>query len=69
MQLDIEAHQFLMAKSSRVFNKLAQEYLQAKLEEAQLPAFTDNELSDITEAELDELMADLWIPGKTARPN
>jgi hypothetical protein len=58
-----------MAKSSRVFNKLAQEYLNAKLEESQLPAFTDSEQIDITEAELDELMADIWIPGKTARHN
>jgi hypothetical protein len=58
-----------MAKSSRAFDKLAQEYLNAKLEESQHSAFTDNEPSDITEAELDEPMADIWITGKTARHN
>jgi hypothetical protein len=57
-----------MAKSSRVFNKLAQEYLDAKQEESQHPAFTDNTASKTTEAELDELVADIRIPGKNARP-
>jgi hypothetical protein len=64
----IEATNSLMAKSSRVFDKLAQEYLNARQEESQLPVFTDNTPSNITEDELDELMADIWIPGKTARP-
>lgn len=67
-QLDNEAYQFLMAKSSRAFDKLAQEYLNAKQEESQPRAFTDKTPSKITDAELDELMADIWIPGKTARP-
>jgi hypothetical protein len=58
-----------MAKSSRVFDKLAQEYLNEKLEESQHPAFTDSEQIDITDAELNELMADIWIPEKTARHN
>jgi len=41
-----------MAKSSRAFDKLAQEYLNAKQEESQRPAFPDNAPSKITEAEL-----------------
>jgi hypothetical protein len=57
-----------MAKSSRAFDKLAQEYLNAKQEESQHPAHTDNTASKITESEPDELVADIWIPGKTARP-
>jgi hypothetical protein len=51
-QPNSEAYQFLMAKSSRAFDKLAQEYLNAKQEESQRPAFPDNTPSKITEAEL-----------------